>query len=180
MRSLTEPAPAWGLVEDLASPDVRQRMGAVAALRALGRSAAPALERGLVHDSRAVVRRWCAHLLGLLPGRSSASAILTGTQDPLAIIRLLSLQALATRAERGDDLGLDPVPHMVRLARQDRSKRVRHAALEFLAGRGRDPRVSACLRAAAEDAAIPAALRQTCLRAAHTLPERGTLLRVGS
>ena len=175
MRSPTDPAPAWGLVEALASPDVRRRMAAVSALRALGRSAAPALERGLVHDSRPVVRRWCAHLLGLMPGRGSASAILTGTQDPLAIVRLLSMQALAARTERGD-MGLDPVPHMVRLARHDRSKRVRHAALEILAARARDPRAAACLLDAATDPAVPEDLRRSCMRAARALPDRRTTL----
>lgn len=166
VRSVTDPAPAWGLVEALATSDVRLRMAAVAELRALGRAASPALERGLVHDRRAVVRRWCSQLLGLVPGRTSACALLSGTHDRLAIVRLLCLQALATRAATGEDLGLDLIPHVVRLARSDRSKRVRAAALESLAARPRDPRAAACLAAAVADAALPRDVRQRCLAAA--------------
>jgi HEAT repeat protein len=145
-------------------------MAAVAALRALGKAAAPALERALVHDRRPVVRRWCAHLLGQISGRASACALLTGTHDRLAIVRLLCLQALVTRASQGEDLGVDLVPHIVRLARSDRSKRVRSAALEVLAARPRDARAAACLAAAAADSDLPAEVRQVCVSAAAATP----------
>lgn len=170
MRAATDPAPAWGLVESLATADVRQRMAAVAALRMLGRGAAPALERGLVHDRRPLVRRWCAHLLRAVPGRASACALLSGIHDRLAIVRLLSLQGLVARAAQGEDLGVDLLPHIVRLARSDRSKRVRVEALEVLAARALDPRVTPCLSAAVQDTDLPLAVRQACLQALAARP----------
>ena len=145
-------------------------MAAVAELRTLGKGASPALEQGLVHDRRAVVRRWCAQLLAQVPGRASACALLSGTHDRLAIVRLLSLQALVARAGTGEDLGLDLIPHLVRLGRSDRSKRVRGAALAVLAARPRDGRVAACLAAAVEDAALPREVRQACLAATASAP----------
>ncbi len=141
------PAPAWALVEQLASHDLSLRMQAVASLRALGTAAAPALERGLARHTRPEVRRWCAHLLQQACRRASASAIVAATNDPIAAVRLLALQALTGGPERRDDLGLDPIPHLVRLARQDRSKRVREAALQRLAQCLHDPRARAAVAA---------------------------------
>lgn len=149
------PAPAWALVEQLACRDLVVRLGAVAQLRALGTAAAPALERGLAGHTRPEVRRWCAHLLQQAHRRASACAIVAATNDPVAAVRLLALQALAGGPARADDLGLDPIPHLVRLARHDRSKRVRRAALQHLGQRLHDPRARAAVAEA--DAGGPSA-----------------------
>jgi|GEM_PF-6519572 len=142
---MEDAAPAWALVEQLASRDLPQRMQAVASLRALGTDAAPALERGLAGHTRPEVRRWCAHLLQQAHRRASASAIVAATNDPFAAVRLLALQALAGGSEQLNDLGLDPIPLLLRLARQDRSKRVRRAALQHLTQCLHDPRARAVL-----------------------------------
>ncbi len=139
------PTPAWALVEELSCRDIAQRMRVVASLRSLGTAAAPALERGLTRHARPEVRRWCAQLLLQAHRRASAPAMVAATNDPIAEVRLLALHALAGDAGRWEDLGLDPVPHLVRLARQDRSKRVRQAALDELRLRPHDPRVRAVL-----------------------------------
>lgn len=147
------PAPAWALVEELASRDRARRMRAVTQLRSLGQAAAPALERGLACDSRVEIRRWCAHLLQQGRHRGSASAIVAATHDPIATVRLLALHALAGDPGPDDDLGLDPVPHLVRLVRQDRSKRVRQAALQHLRQRLDDPRARAAVAEASASGA---------------------------
>ncbi len=146
MSAETDPGPAWALVEMLAAPEATRRMRAVAQLRALGRSAVPALERGLANHSRDGVRRWCAHLLADGGYRGVAAAIVGATHDRTAAVRLLALRTLADPL-RSAAFGLDPVPHLVRLARFDRSKRVRRTALRALRLRLPDPRAAAALAA---------------------------------
>jgi len=159
-----EPGPAWTLVELLGSRDAAERTAAVARLRALGRSAAPALERGLAGHARDNVRRWCAQLLSEYGRHGSACAIVGATHDRVAAVRLLALQALADPV-RSEEFGLDPLPHLVRLARYDRSKRVRGAALRALTLRLPDARAVGALAAAAADPRTDGELRRTCLRA---------------
>ncbi len=165
-------------MEQLASEDVRSRMAAVDQLRTLGTAAAPALQQALRHDQRPVVRRWCTHLLGVVGGRNAASAIVSATGDSVAAVRLLALQTLALGQAGGKDLGLDPVPHLVRLARQDRSKRVREAALQFLATRRADPRAAACLRAASLEAPPPP--RPAAVEESAGMPARPAAVRAGA
>jgi len=148
-------APAWALVEQLACRDLVLRLRAVAQLRTLGAAAAPALERGLAGHSRVEVRRWCAHLLQQAHRLASACAIVAATNDPVAAVRVLALQTLAGGPGRVDDLGLDPIPHLVRLAHHDRSKRVRLAALAHLGQRLHDPRARAAVATADARASGP-------------------------
>ena len=136
---------------------LHRRMGAVASLRSVGAAAVPALERGLAHHPRSEVRRWCAHLLGRVRRRALAATIVAGTHDSVAAVRLLALQALAGGQ---DDLGLDPIPD---LARQDRSKGVRRAALPQLTARLHDARARAVVGDVAADAATEPALRRDSL-----------------
>lgn len=142
---MDDAAPSWVLVEQLASRDLGQRMRAVAALRLMERDAAPALERGLAGHARPEVRRWCAYLLLRAHRPESASAICAATVDPVAAVRLLAVQALAGDLDAAHGLEVDPIPLLVRLARQDRSKRVRCAALQQLLRCPQDPRARAAI-----------------------------------
>jgi HEAT repeat protein len=159
-----EPGPAWALVERLGCADPRERMAVVARLRALGPAALPAVERGLAWHPKADVRRWCAYLLAESGLRASAWAVLAATHDRVAAVRLLALRALADPG-RMEQCGVDPCPHLVRLARHDRSKRVRRAALEALAQRLPDPRAAAVLAEAVEDPRTDPEVRRRCARA---------------
>jgi hypothetical protein len=151
MSGTPDPGRAWSLVELLAAPEVGRRMRAVAELCALGASAAPALERGLSCHGSDEVRRWCAQLLSAACADGGAAAAIVGaTHDRTAAVRLLAVQALGD-PERSAALGVDPVPHLVRMARFDRSKRVRRWALRALRLRLPDPRAAATLAAAAGD-----------------------------
>ena len=146
MSVSVEPAGAWSLVELLDAPEVGRRMSAVLQLRALGSEAGPALERGLSCHGSDGVRRWCAHLLGELccADGGAAAALVAATHDRTAAVRMLAVQTLAD-PERSAALGVDPVPHLVRMARFDRSKRVRGLALRGLRMRLPDPRAAATL-----------------------------------
>ena len=167
-----EPGPAWMLVEELGASDARQRMAAVARLRTLGVSAAPALEQGLQGHPRVHVRRWCAQLLSECGRRNSACAVVAATHDRVAAVRLLALRALAEPG-RGEEFALDPIPHLIRLARHDRSMRVRRAALDSLTRRLRDPRVPPVLAEAARDPRTEPELRLKCLRGLESVRPEG-------
>lgn len=158
-----EPAPAWELVEQLGAADAVRRQRAVAELRRLGVAAAPALERGLVGHGRVEVRRWCGVLLQHSRRRASACAIVSGTHDRVAAVRLAALQALTDT--RAGSLGLDPVPLVLHLARHDRSKRVRQAAMHFLIAQLQDRRAHSAVQAIAVDPQTEPALRQHCSEA---------------
>ncbi len=160
VQLVPEPAPAWELVEQLSAADAAQRQIAVAELRRLGAAAAPALERGLARHDRVEVRRWCAVLLQQHRRRASACAIVSGTHDRVAAVRLAAVQALTDG--RADSLGLDPVPLILHLARHDRSKRVRHAAMRFLTSQLQDRRARAAVQAVAVDPQSEPVLRRHC------------------
>lgn len=164
-----EPGPAWMLVEQLGASDASQRMAAVSRLRTLGVSAAQALEQGLRGHPRVHVRRWCAHLLAESGRRASACAIVAATHDRVAAVRLLALRALA-EPSRQEEFALDPIPHLVRLARHDRSARVRRTAVEILTRRLPDARAVSVLGEAVGDPRTEPDLRRKCLRALDAAP----------
>ena len=155
-----EPAPAWELVEQLGGADASQRQMVVGELRRLDVAAAPALERGLAGHDRVEVRRWCAVLLQHSRRRASACAIVSGTHDRVASVRLAALHALTDT--RAGSLGLDPVPLILHLARHDRSKRVRGAAMHFLIAGLQDRRAQAAVQAVAADPQSDPGLRRQC------------------
>ena len=102
-------------------------------LGAMGRSALPALRRGLEHESWKV-RRDCLRIFDHILDAESGRLVLARLDDPHPDVRKWVAHALGCDHCKTDPaLDFDPVPRLMDVARGDPSLRVRRSAVVSLA-----------------------------------------------
>lgn len=154
----------------------KEKWDALAELRTIGESAAPAILEGLSHpDWR--VRRASAIFVDHEPVPELIERLRLALYDPKAKVRMWAVHSLACEPCKPGGNPLDPVPPIVRRLHEDKAVRVRRMAMNMLIQRPPERRITRAVRqalAVEQDARIQRAGRWWLKRHSLAGPARGS------